>query len=153
MSHVYAGDPFHRDAVAARQAIAEGLSALRQSVDGMIVNAIRGDSPKRTRNRAPVNESPGLRMPPSGNVKPIGNGGRVPPRPPMQPTAGQRSNLGETPLPGEVTVVVPAQSTSGPPVRRRSRRSSRPARPERRGGRGLGAGRAGPGGRVRRRSD
>ena len=129
MSHAYAEDPFHRDAVAARQAIAEGVSALKQSVDGMIVHAIRGDGPKRTRSRPPVNESPGLRMPPSGNVKPIGNGGRVSPRPPLQPTAGQRSNLGESPLPGEVTVVVPAQSTSGPPTE--SEPPKYPARPDR----------------------
>jgi RNA polymerase sigma-70 factor (ECF subfamily) len=128
VSHVYAGDPFHPDAVAARQAIAEGVNALRQSVDGLILNAIRGDSPKRTRNRQPINESPGLRMPPSGNVKPIGNGGRVSPRPPMQPTAGQRSNLGENTLPGEVTVVVPAQSTTGPPAE--SEPPKYPARPD-----------------------
>jgi RNA polymerase sigma-70 factor, ECF subfamily len=126
VSHVYAGDPFHRDAGAAR--LAGGMDALRQSVDGLIVNAIRGDSPKRTRNRPPVNESPGLRMPPSGNVKPIGNGGRVSPRPPMQPTAGQRSNLGESPPPGETTVVVPAQSTSGPPSE--SEPPKYPARPD-----------------------
>src|ERR1700712_3231280 len=61
----------------------------------MIVNAIRGDSPKRTHNRQPVNE----RMPPGGNVKPIGNGGRVSPFPPAQPGPGQRSNLGEGPPP------------------------------------------------------
>jgi RNA polymerase sigma-70 factor (ECF subfamily) len=119
VSHVYAGDQFHR-----RHALGEGLSALRESVDGMIVNAIRGDSPKRTHNRQPVNE----RMPPGGNVKPIGNGGRVSPFPPAQPGPGQRSNLGESPLPGEVTVVVPAQSTSGPPTE--SEPPKYPARPD-----------------------
>jgi RNA polymerase sigma-70 factor (ECF subfamily) len=46
----------------------------------------------------------------------------------MQPTAGQRSNLGETPLPAEVTVVVPAQSTSGPPSE--SEPPKYPARPD-----------------------
>jgi RNA polymerase sigma-70 factor (ECF subfamily) len=126
VSHVYAGDPFHRDGGAPR--LAEGMDALRQSVDGLIVNAIRGDGPKRTRSRPPINESPGLRMPPSGNVKPIGNGGRVAPRPPMQPTAGQRSNGGDSPPPGEATVVVPAQSTSGPPSE--SEPPKYPARPD-----------------------
>jgi RNA polymerase sigma-70 factor, ECF subfamily len=116
VSHVYAGDPFH---------LSEGLASLRESVDGMIVNAIRGDGPKRTRNRPPINEAPGLRMPPASNVKPIGNGGRMPP---MQPGPGQRSNLGESPLPGEVTVVVPAQSTSGPPTE--SEPPKYPARPD-----------------------
>ncbi|WP_438872233.1 ECF subfamily RNA polymerase sigma factor, BldN family [Paractinoplanes rishiriensis] len=83
----------------------------------MIVHAIRGDGPKRTSNRRHVNESPGVRIPPTGNAKPIAGSGRVavPGRPamPAQPTAGQRSNLPETP--GEQTVVVPAQSTTGPP--------------------------------------
>jgi RNA polymerase sigma-70 factor (ECF subfamily) len=131
VSHVYAGDPYHRDVFAARLALSEGLTALRHSVDGMIVNTIRGDGPKRTRNRPHVNESPGGRIPPTGNVKPIG-GGRVavPGRPPMpaQPTAGQRSNIGESPINGDVTVVVPAQSTTGPPTE--SEPPKYPARPD-----------------------
>jgi RNA polymerase sigma-70 factor (ECF subfamily) len=85
----------------------------------MVVNTIRGDGAKRTSNRRHVNESPGVRIPPAGNAKPIPGGGRVavPGRPPMpaQPTAGQRSQLPESPAVGENTVVVPAQSTSGPP--------------------------------------
>jgi RNA polymerase sigma-70 factor (ECF subfamily) len=66
VSHVYAGDPYHL-AVNAR------LNALRQSVDSMI----RGEGAKRTSNRRHVNESPGVRIPPSGNAKPIPGGGRV----------------------------------------------------------------------------
>ena len=131
MSHVYAGDPYHRDVLAARLALADGLTGLRRSVDSMIVNTIRGDGPKRTRNRPHINESPGQRLPPTGNAKPMAGGGRVavPGRPPMpaQPTAGQRSNIGETPLPGEATVVVPAQSTTGPPSE--SEPPKYPARP------------------------
>ena len=118
MSHVYAGDPYHRDVFAARLAFTGGLTALRQSVDDLIVHAIRGDGPKRTSNRRHVNESPGVRIPPTGNAKPLANGGRVavPGRPPMpaQPTAGQRSQLPEAPG-GDHTVVVPTQSTSGRP--------------------------------------
>jgi RNA polymerase sigma-70 factor (ECF subfamily) len=118
VSHVYAGDQYSRDPLAARGAISEGLTALRQSVDTLIVNTIRGDSPKRTSNRRHVNESPGVRIPPTGNAKPIAGNGRVavPGRPPMpaQPTAGQRSNLPEQPV-SDNTVVVPAQSTTGPP--------------------------------------
>ncbi|XVU30671.1 ECF subfamily RNA polymerase sigma factor, BldN family [Actinoplanes sp. CA-054009] len=86
----------------------------------MIVNTIRGDGPKRTRNRPHVNEAPGHRIPPTGNAKPMTGGGRVavpgrPGMPPAQPTAGQRSQLPET-APGEQTVVVPAQSTTSPPT-------------------------------------
>jgi len=108
VSHVYAGDPY-------RLAANGGLSAIRQSVDSMI----RGEGGKRTSNRRHVNESPGVRIPPGGNAKPIPGGGRVtaPGRPamPAQPTAGQRSNLPESPA-NDLTVVVPAQSTSGPPT-------------------------------------
>ena len=112
MSHVYAGDPYHL-------AVNAGLGALRQSVDSMI----RGEGAKRTGNRRHVNESPGVRIPPGGNAKPLpsnglAGGGRVtaPGRPamPAQPTAGQRSNLPESPSPD--LVVVPAQSTTGPPT-------------------------------------
>src|SRR4051812_43843016 len=118
--------------VAARLALSAGLTTLRQNVDSMIVNTIRGDSPKRTRNRSHVNESPGGRIPPGSNVKPAPGGGRVavPGRPamPAQPTAGQRSNLGESPAVGETTVVVPAQSTTGPPAE--SEPPKYPARPD-----------------------
>ena len=48
MSHVYAEDPYRRD----------GLAAI-------IVNTIRGDGAKRTSNRRHVNESPGVRIPPT----------------------------------------------------------------------------------------
>jgi RNA polymerase sigma-70 factor (ECF subfamily) len=125
VSHAYAGDSFYRDPVAGRLVLPEGMTALRRSVDGL-ANTIRGDGPKRTRNRQHVNEAPGVRVPPTGNVKPIGNAGR--PRPPMQPTAGQRSNLGEAPAVGEQTVVVPAQSTTGPPSE--SEPPKDPARPD-----------------------
>jgi RNA polymerase sigma-70 factor (ECF subfamily) len=118
VSHVYAGDPYHL-------AVNAGLGALRQSVDSMIVNTIRDEGAKRTSNRRHVNESPGVRMPPTGNAKPLPSGGltgggrvTAPDRPamPAQPTAGQRSNLPESPsAANDVTVVVPAQSTSGPP--------------------------------------
>ena len=125
MSHVYAGDPY-------RLAVDAGLNALRQSVDSMI----RGEGAKRTGNRRHVNESPGVRIPPSGNAKPLpsnglAGGGRVtaPGRPamPAQPTAGQRSNLPESPA-NDLTVVVPAQSTSGPPTE--SEPPKYPARPD-----------------------
>jgi RNA polymerase sigma-70 factor (ECF subfamily) len=122
---VYAEDPSHGDAIAA------GLTALHRSVDSMIVKTIRGDSPKRTSNRRHVNESPGVRIPPTGNAKPIPGGGRVtvPGRPsmPAQPTAEDRSNPPESP-PGEQTVVVPAQSTTGPPAE--SEPPKYPARPD-----------------------
>jgi len=133
VSHVYAGDPYHRDVLAARLALSEGLSTLRRSVDDMITNAIRGDDAKRTSNRRHVNESPGVRTPPTGNSKPLPGGGRVavPGRPamPAQPTAEQRGQLPETAVGvGEQTVVVPAQSTSGPPSE--SEPPKYPARPD-----------------------
>nr|WP_030441030.1 ECF subfamily RNA polymerase sigma factor, BldN family [Actinoplanes subtropicus] len=125
MSHVYAGDPYHL-------AVNAGLSALRQSVDSMI----SGDGAKRTGNRRHVNESPGVRIPPNGNAKPIPGSGRVtaPGRPamPAQPTAGQRSNLPESPA-GDLTVVVPAQSTTGPPTETETPKAEPPkygARPD-----------------------
>jgi RNA polymerase sigma-70 factor (ECF subfamily) len=119
VTHAYAGDPYSRD-FAARLALSQdGLSALPQSVGGMIANTIRGESPKRTRNRPHVNESPGHRGSPTGNAKPPPGVGRVavPGRPsmPAQPTAEQRSNLPETPVSADLSVVVPAQSTTGPP--------------------------------------
>jgi RNA polymerase sigma-70 factor, ECF subfamily len=131
VSHAYAGDPLPRDTAATRR-VAEGFHALRQSVDGLIVSAIRGDGPKRTSQRPHLNESPGGRVPPAGNVKPAAGGGRVavPGRPamPAQPTAGQRSNIGESAI-SDATVVVPAQSTTGPPTE--SEPPKYPARPDR----------------------
>jgi len=116
VTYEYAGDP--------RFTLDEGLTVLRRSIDGMIVNTIRGDSPKRTRNRPHVNESP-HRGAPTGNAKPMPGGGRVavPGRPamPAQPGPGQRSNLPEP-------VVVPAQSTTGPPTE--SEPPKYPARPD-----------------------
>jgi RNA polymerase sigma-70 factor (ECF subfamily) len=125
VSHAYAGDPYQR------LTLGEGLTSLRRSVDSMIVNTIRGDGPKRTSNRRHVNESPGVRVPPASNAKPLAGGGRVavPGRPamPTQPNAGQRSNLPENPV-GEQTVVVPSQSTTGPPGE--SEPPKYPARPD-----------------------
>ncbi|GAA4593652.1 RNA polymerase sigma-70 factor (ECF subfamily) [Actinoplanes octamycinicus] len=114
MTHVYAGDPYHRDALPGRQALSEGLNAIRESVDGMITNAIRGDGPRRTGNRRSLNNSPSVPAP-GANGKFGGN--RLGARPPAQPTAGQRSNLpeGET-IGGEHTVVLPTQSKTGPPT-------------------------------------
>jgi RNA polymerase sigma-70 factor (ECF subfamily) len=104
----------------------------------MIVNTIRDEGANRTGNRRHVNESPGVRMPPNGNAKPLPSGGltgggrvRAPDRPamPAQPTAGQRSNLPESASPAnELTVVVPAQSTSGPPAENEPPKY--PARPD-----------------------
>ena len=51
MSDVYAGDPYSRDVPAVRNALTAGLNALRWTVDVTIVHTIRGDGPKRTRNR------------------------------------------------------------------------------------------------------
>ena len=106
MSHVYAGDPYSREPMAAYPTLPEGLSSIRDGV----VNAIRGDSPKRTRNRPHINESPSRNLPPTGNSK----GGRVAvpgrPQPPQQAGPG-RTGASD----GEQTVVVPAQSTTGPP--------------------------------------
>jgi RNA polymerase sigma-70 factor (ECF subfamily) len=111
VSHVYAGDPYRREVSAARTALTEGLSVLRDSVDGMVTHAIRGDGTKRTRNRPHTNESPGRHLPPSGNVKPVG--GRIPGRPPTQPGPGER---GTPPIDGgETQVILPVQSTGAPP--------------------------------------
>src|SRR6185312_10808772 len=100
---VYAGDPFD----AARDALTDGLDQLARSVDSMVMHAIRGDGPKRTRNRPPINESPRGHLPPAGNVKPVGGRVAVPGRPPMppQPAPGQRA--GEA-VGAETSVVVPA---------------------------------------------
>ena len=123
MTDVYAGDPFD----AARDALTDGLDQLARSVDSMVMHAIRGDGPKRTRNRPHINESPRGHLPPAGNVKPVGGRVAVPGRPPMppQPAPGQRA--GEA-VDAETSVVVPAQSTTGPP--RESEPPKYPARPD-----------------------
>ena len=114
MSHVYAGDPYSREVFAARLALTEGLNGLRRGIDDTIAHAIRGDGPKRTRSRPPINESPSRHLPPTGNAKP-GSGRVVVPGRPAQPPqqAGPDRRAGTTE--GDNTVVVPAQSTTGPP--------------------------------------
>ncbi len=113
MTHVYAGDPYHRDVLAGRHALTDGMNAIRESVDGMITNAIRGDGPRRTGNRRPLNNSPSVPAP--GTNGKFGGNRLGAPRPPSQPTAGQRSNLPESETPGgEHTVVLPTQSKTGP---------------------------------------
>jgi RNA polymerase sigma-70 factor (ECF subfamily) len=135
VSHVYAGDPFSRDVLAPRLTLADGLTHLKLTVDEMISLAVRGDGgTKRTRNRPHVNESPDRRLPPTSNNKPVGGRVAVPGRPtmPAQPGPGQRT--GEIPTAPvaadtETTVVVPAQSTTGPPAE--SEPPKYPARPDR----------------------
>jgi RNA polymerase sigma-70 factor (ECF subfamily) len=107
VTHVYAEDPYPRDV----------LNALRDTAGGMIVNAIRGDSPKQTGSRRTPNGPPAVASPNAANGK-FGGSRPGAPRPPAQPTAGQRSNLGEgdTTTPGDHTVVLPTQSTTGPPT-------------------------------------
>nr|WP_051167875.1 ECF subfamily RNA polymerase sigma factor, BldN family [Actinoplanes sp. N902-109] len=88
--------------MAAHPSVPEGLSALRTGV----ANALRGDGPKRTRNRPNINESPSRHLPSTGNAK-----GRVAvpgrPQPPQQAGPGR--------IDGDQGVVVPTQSTTGPP--------------------------------------
>ncbi|MEV6344552.1 ECF subfamily RNA polymerase sigma factor, BldN family [Actinoplanes sp. NPDC051851] len=128
MTHVYAEDPYRRDVLATKNALSEGLNVLRESVDGMIVNAIRGDGPRRTGNRRHLNDSPSV--PPPGSNGKFGGNRVSPPRPPAQPTAGQRSTLGENETaPGEHTVVLPTQSKTGPPTE--TEPPKHPARPDR----------------------
>jgi RNA polymerase sigma-70 factor (ECF subfamily) len=107
VSDVYAGDPYR----SARFTLNSGLD--------LVLHAIRGDGPKRTRNRPHINESPS-RVPGAGNVKPVG-GGRARPVMPAQPGPGQRGD-------GETQVVVPTQSTTGPPTE--SEPPKYPARPD-----------------------
>jgi RNA polymerase sigma-70 factor, ECF subfamily len=123
VSHVYAGDPLFT----ARSALTEGLDSLARAIDLMVVNTIRGDSPKRTRNRPHINESPGRHVPPIGNVKPVGGRVAVPGRPamPAQPGPGQRD---AATVDNETSVVVPTQSTTGPPTE--SEPPKYPARPD-----------------------
>jgi RNA polymerase sigma-70 factor (ECF subfamily) len=120
---VYAGDPLFT----ARSALTEGLDSLAHAIDLMVVNTIRGDSPKRTRNRPHINESPGRHVPPVGNVKPVGGRVAVPGRPamPAQPGPGQRD---AATVDNETSVVVPTQSTTGPPTE--SEPPKYPARPD-----------------------
>lgn len=128
MSDVYAGDPYS----AARFTLNSGLTRLAGSVETFVAHAIRGDGPKRTRNRPHINESPSRHSPPTGNVKPVGGRVAVPGRPamPAQPGPGDRSLDGETrPLDNADTqVVVPTQSTTGPP--NESEPPKYPARPD-----------------------
>jgi RNA polymerase sigma-70 factor (ECF subfamily) len=135
VSHVYAGEPLRRDVLAARLALADGLSHLRLTVDEMVSLAVRGDGgTKRTRNRPHVNEPPGRSVPPTSNNKPVGGRVAMPGRPtmPAQPGPGQRTGEIGTPAAtaeAETTVVVPAQSTTGPPAE--SEPPKYPARPDR----------------------
>jgi RNA polymerase sigma-70 factor (ECF subfamily) len=125
VSHQYAADPYRREVFGARLALTEGLDVLRESVDGMVSHAIRGDGNKRTRNRPHINESPSRHnMPPTGNVKPIG--GRVTGRPPAQPGPSERGTAAIDG--GETQVIVPIQSTTGPPAE--SEPPKYPARPD-----------------------
>ena len=126
MSDVYAGDPYGF-------ALNEGLIALRRTLGLMVVHTLRGDGPKRTRNRPHVNESPGRHVPPTGNVKPIGAPVRPPGRPPTQPGPGQRGSADGVAEP-EAPVVLPTQSTTGPAtesVRPATEPPKYPARPDR----------------------
>jgi RNA polymerase sigma-70 factor, ECF subfamily len=108
VTDAYAGDPY-------RFAVSGSLEALRRIVDDTIVHTIRGDGTKRTRNRPPLNETPGRHLPPAANVKPASGRVAVPGRPPTQPGPGQRD--GDGPVDGETGVaVVPTQSTTGPPT-------------------------------------
>ena len=132
MSHVYAGDPYSRDVFAARLALTEGLSVLRQGMDDAIAHAIRSDGPKRTRHRPHINESPGRHLPPTGNATPGSGRVAVPgrPQPPQQAGPDRRAGAAEGAVAPEAdsTVVVPAQSTTGPP--RESEPPKYPARPD-----------------------
>jgi len=123
VSHVYAGDPYRREVTAARNALTDGLNVLKEGVDGLVTHAIRGDGTKRARNRPHINESPSRHMPPTGNVKPVG--GRIPGRPPTQPGPVER---GAGAVDDQTAVVVPSQSTTGPPTE--SEPPKYPARPD-----------------------
>ena len=128
MSDVYAGDPYGRDVLAARSALTEGLNTLRGFADLGRANTIRGDGPKRTRQRPHINESPARHLPPTGTNKPGGGRIAAPGRPPTQPGPGQRG--GDTGgVDAETSVaVVPTQSTTGPPAESEPPRY--PARPD-----------------------
>jgi RNA polymerase sigma-70 factor, ECF subfamily len=121
VTDVYAGDPFE----SARHSLTDGLDVLARSVDAMIVYAIRGDGPKRTRNRPHLNESPARHLPQAGNVKPVGGRVAVPGRPsmPAQPGPGRGDAIDS-----DTAVVLPTQSTTGPPTESEPPRY--PARPD-----------------------
>jgi RNA polymerase sigma-70 factor, ECF subfamily len=124
VSDVYAGDPYGF-------ALNEGLTALRRTLGVMVVHTLRGDGPKRTRNRPHINESPARNMPPASNVKPVGVPVRPPGRPPTQPGPGHRGEAGVAEP--EAPVVLPTQSTTGPPTESETRPEppKYPARPDR----------------------
>lgn len=119
----YANGPVRRPVHGAREALTEGLSTLRVSMDDMLSLAVRGDgSPKRTRNRPHPNETPARHSPPGSNAKPIGGRVATPARPtmPAQPVPGQAVPEGQRPAGGageaDTTLlpVVPAQETPKP---------------------------------------
>ena len=131
MSHAFPIDQVSRDVLNARQALNEGLTSLRDSirtVDDSIMNTLRGDGTKRTRNRPHVNEVPGRNQAPGGNARPVGGRIVAPGRPTMpgQRPAGTGALDVPAPPPADTSVVVPAQSTTGPPAEQ-----PRPARPDR----------------------
>jgi RNA polymerase sigma-70 factor (ECF subfamily) len=123
---VYTGDPYNRDAFGARFALSEGLGALARSVDDLIVHTIRGESPKRTRNRPHINEAPGRHLPPVSNGRPAAS--RTPGRPPTQPGPSQRGSGEAAATEPETSVVLPTQSTTGPPTE--AEPPKYPARPD-----------------------
>jgi RNA polymerase sigma-70 factor (ECF subfamily) len=88
----------------ARRALAEGLTALRLSMDDMLSLAVRGDgTPKRTRNRPHPNETPARHAPPGSNAKPIGGRVATPPRPAMPNQPGPNQPGSGQPAPGQQT--------------------------------------------------
>jgi RNA polymerase sigma-70 factor (ECF subfamily) len=118
VTDVYAGEPY---------GFGLSLEGLRRIVDDAIVYTLRGDGPKRTRNRSHINEAPGRHVPAPGNVKPATGRVVVPGRPPTQPGPGQRG--GDGPVDGDTGVaVVPTQSTNGPPTE--AEPPKYPARPD-----------------------
>jgi RNA polymerase sigma-70 factor (ECF subfamily) len=127
VSHVYAGDPDRRTALG-RQ-VSDGFAHLLLTVDGMISLAVRGDGGTRhTHNRPHVNETPSRHVA-GGNAMPAGGRVVLPGRPtmPAQPGPGQRPGEA-TPGEAETTVIVPTQSTTGPPSE--SEPPKYPARPD-----------------------
>jgi RNA polymerase sigma-70 factor, ECF subfamily len=127
VTDVYAEGPYRRDPFAARFLSRDGLDGLRRIMDDTIAHTIRGDGPKRTRNRSHINEPQGRPLPPMGNAKPAAGRVTVPGRPPTQPGPGQRGS--DAPADGETGVaVVPTQSTTGPPTE--AEPPKYPARPD-----------------------
>jgi RNA polymerase sigma-70 factor (ECF subfamily) len=69
------------EVLAARLALTDGLSVLRDCVSEMLSSVLRGDgASSRTRNRPHVNDIP-IRHIPGGNTKPVGGRLAVPARP------------------------------------------------------------------------